>query len=94
MGSFGLPKDMTYPGGVENSGRVEEENTDPAMPGPRVMELAKSETTAGASITEGFGYKEEIHGVTPEEIGASTIGGGQVHMQHPKNPAGRGTRFG
>lgn len=94
MASFGEAKKMTYPQGGENSGDVEQSNTDPAMPGPRVMELAKSETSAGNSITEGFGYREDIHGVTPSEIGADTIGGGQVHMQHPKNPAGRGTRFG
>lgn len=93
MGSFGLPKEMKYPGGGDNSGDTEHANTEPAMPGPRVTTQAVGETK-GANLTEGFAYMEGIHDVTTEEIGADTIGGGQVHMQHPKNAAGRGTRFG
>lgn len=83
---------MTYPGG-ENPGDTEEANVQPAMPGPRVMTPPKGVST-GADLTEGFACREEIHSVTAEEIGADTIGAGQVHMQHPKTPAGRGTRFG
>jgi hypothetical protein len=92
MGSYAGQK-MTYPGGGENPGDTEHSNVDPAMPGPRVKTPERGDS-AGASLTEGFACREEIHSVTPEDIGADTEGGGQVHMQHPKTPAGRGTRFG
>lgn len=84
---------MTYPGGGENPGDTEQANVDPAMPGPRVMSLIKSDS-AGASLSDGFGEMVEIHSIAPKEIGADTIGGGQIHMQHPKTSAPRGTRFG
>lgn len=86
----GGPSD--HPGG-ENPGDINVTNVSPAMPGPRVTEQAVGET-AGADITKGYAYCKGIDDVTPESIGADTQGPGQVHMQHPKTPAGRGTRFG
>jgi hypothetical protein len=85
-------KKMTYPGG-DNAGDLEHSNVDPAMPGPRVSTLVKSESN-GQSLTDGLSERFGIHDVTPESIGADTEGAGQVHMQHPKTAAGRGTRFG
>lgn len=93
MGTSTPPVKMTYPNGGENSGDTEQSNTEPAMPGPRVMKQVMDESQ-GSSLTNGFSECIGIHDITPEDIGADTIGGGQVHMQHPKNPAGRGTRFG
>jgi hypothetical protein len=93
MGSFGLPKEMKYPGGGDNAGDTEERATEPAMPGPRVTTPVVGETK-GANLTEGFGSMEQIHDVTPEELGMDTQGGGQVHVQMPKGAAGRGTRWG
>lgn len=84
---------MTYPDGGENAGDTMQTNVDPAMPGPRVMTPVQA-LSAGSDLSMGFGERIEIHSVTPNDIGADTIGGGNVHMQHPKNPCGRGTRFG
>lgn len=84
---------ITYAGGGDNPGDTEQTNVDPAMPGPRVMGQVKS-LASGASLADGFGEQMGIHDVAPSDIGADTIGGGQIHMQHPKTPAGRGTRFG
>jgi hypothetical protein len=86
-------KKMTYPGGGENAGDTEHSNVDPAMPGPRVSGLVHSDSE-GQSLTDGLGMRKGIHDVTPESIGADNQGGGQVHMQHPKTSAPRGTRFG
>lgn len=85
-------KKMTYPGG-NNAGDTEVTNVSPAMPGPRVSTLIKSEAE-GQSLTDGLGMCKSIHDVTPEDIGADNEGGGQMHMQHPKTAAPRGTRFG
>lgn len=84
---------MTYPGGGQNSGDTEHSNVDPAMPGPRVSSLIKSDSE-GQSLTDGLGMKMGIHDVTPADIGADNHGGGQIHVQHPKTSAPRGTRFG
>jgi hypothetical protein len=77
----------------ENPGDVSPTNVEPAMPGPRVMSPDNG-PTMGSSITLGFGYRDSIADVDPADIGADTQGPGQVKMQHPKTPAGRGTRFG
>lgn len=84
---------MKENGGGSNPGDASATNVDPAMPGPRVK-TPETGDTMGASLTEGFGMKQSIADVDPHEIGADTQGPGQVHMQHPKTPAGRGTRFG
>jgi hypothetical protein len=94
MASFGPPKKMTYPEGGDNPGQTEDQSaTEPSLPGPRVMK-EEAGMTAGANITDGFGYREGIHDVSTEELGMDTIGGGQVHQQMPKDAAGRKTRFG
>ena len=87
------PIKPSYDNGGENPGDASASNTSPAMPGPRVTKPETGETS-GSDITKGFGYQQSIADVTPADIGADTQGGGQVHMQHPKNTAGRGTRFG
>jgi hypothetical protein len=83
---------MTYPGG-ENAGDTEATNVEPALPGSRVK-APEAGSSQGSDLAMGYGAREEISSVTPEDIGADTEGAGQVHMQHPKTPAGRGTRFG
>lgn len=87
------PKSPSYDNGGENPGDASTSNTSPAMPGPRVTKPETGETS-GSDITKGMAYQQSIADVTPSEIGADTQGGGQIHMQHPRNPAGRGTRFG
>lgn len=87
------PVKPSYANGGENPGDASASNTEPAMPGPRVTKLEVG-MTSGSDISQGFGYRDSIADVTPAEIGADTQGGGQIHMQHPKTPAGRGTRFG
>jgi hypothetical protein len=83
---------MTYPSG-NNPGDTEVTNVEPALPGTRVKTLEKGLNQNG-DLQDGLSMKEEIHSVTPEDIGADTEGAGQVHMQHPKTAAPRGTRFG
>lgn len=83
---------MSYPGG-DNAGDAEVTNVEPGLPGTRVRAPERSQSSGG-SLEDGVSCREEIHSVTPEDIGADTEGAGQVHMQHPKTPAGRGTRFG
>ena len=87
------PIKPTYDNGGENPGDASTSNTSPAMPGPRVSKPETGETS-GSDLSKGLGYQMLIADVTPADIGADTQGGGQVHMQHPKNPAGRNTRFG
>lgn len=84
---------MKYDNGGENPGDASTTNVDPAMPGPRVKTLDAG-PTEGSNITLGYGMRQSIADVDPKEIGADTEGPGQVHMQHPKTSAGRGTRFG
>ncbi len=93
MASYGLPIKPKYEGGGENAGDTEVSNVEPGLPFTRVTKPERGET-AGANLTEGFAHMEEIHSVTPEELGMDTEGGGQVHMQMPRNAAGRGTRWG
>lgn len=87
------PISPKYDNAGENPGDASTSNTQPAMPGPRVTKPETGET-AGADVTRGYAYCESIADVTPADIGADTQGGGQIHMQHPRNPAGRNTRFG
>jgi hypothetical protein len=83
---------MSYPGG-NNAGDTETTNVEPALPGTRIKTPDRGSST-GASLEDGVSCREEIHSVTPEDIGADTEGAGQIHMQHPKTSAGRGTRWG
>jgi hypothetical protein len=87
------PIKPSYDNGGDNPGDASTSNTEPAMPGPRVTSPDIG-MTQGSDITQGFGFRESIADVTPADIGADTQGGGQIHVQHPKTPAPRGTRFG
>lgn len=87
------PIKPTYDNGGENPGDASASNTSPALPGQRVMKQETGET-GGSDVTKGLAYQQSIADVTPADIGADTQGGGQIHMQHPKTPAGRSTKFG